>query len=513
MKKKYLFLLGFFIPTLVLSSCKLIGFVGQDSYSPGPLGDYAGQTIELKDVSYNQSVINLPNKGNQKILVLPICFNDYTLDKLNLNENDVINNLNKTFFGETNETGFESVSSFYTKSSYGKLNISGEVANVFTLNKSLMEILQSNSSEKTYYIVNEAVKNYKTLNPNKDLSEFDTNKDGYLDSVWVVYMNPYFGKKSLSQYIKWDNRFQNDKIKSKASDLLWAYTYWNYDNKKSLSSPNAYAYSWASYDFILEGNYKDDNDNLLVDAHTFIHETGHLLGLDDYYSYDSSLTGTISPCGGIDMMDNNIGDHNSYSKYLLNWVEPYIIKDKGEYHLLPFQDGGNCFIIPGDISTYNNSPFDEYLLIELYTPTGLNYIDSLSTYASTNMQCFTDIGVKVYHIDSRLGKMQQNIRGDYVYSGISHTNFSSVYGYTKIAANNTPSYSENGYMLCSLLTPQKNSSNSYYYIDRSDGSATNNDLYKENDSIKSFKFNSGSSLGYKISFKNLTSSGVDIVIE
>ena len=77
--------------------------------------------------------------------------------------------------------------------------------------------------------------------------------------------------------------------------------------------------SFAGYDFITQDvaitsgfNY-DDNKGL--DSHVLIHETGHMLGLNDYYNtYGDS---TYSPLGGLDMMDGDFGDNNPYSKILL----------------------------------------------------------------------------------------------------------------------------------------------------------------------------------------------------
>jgi len=52
-----------------------------------------------------------------------------------------------------------------------------------------------------------------------------------------------------------------------------------------------------------------------------IHETGHALGLPDYYDYDGSI-GPDGGVGGLDMMDGNWGDHNCFSKFLLDWINP-----------------------------------------------------------------------------------------------------------------------------------------------------------------------------------------------
>ena len=50
----------------------------------------------------------------------------------------------------------------------------------------------------------------------------------------------------------------------------------------------------------------------------------------DYYNYDagdeSSTTPYLAPAGCLDMMDFNIGDHMAYSKFLLGWIEPTVIK-------------------------------------------------------------------------------------------------------------------------------------------------------------------------------------------
>ena len=41
-------------------------------------------------------------------------------------------NIQKAFFGTESETGWESLKSYYSESSYGKLNIDGTVTNWYT---------------------------------------------------------------------------------------------------------------------------------------------------------------------------------------------------------------------------------------------------------------------------------------------------------------------------------------------------------------------------------------------
>ena len=63
---------------------------------------------------------------------------------------------------------------------------------------------------------------------------------------------------------------------------------------------------WVSYDFVND-KYLDFYNYNKLDTHTFVHESGHLLGLNDYYCYDTE--NTWDPAGVLDMQSYNVGDH------------------------------------------------------------------------------------------------------------------------------------------------------------------------------------------------------------
>ena len=147
------------------------------------------------------------------------------------------------------------------------------------------------------------------------------------------------------------------------------------------------------------------------------------------------------------MMDYNIGDHNSYSKWMLGWVEPKVFNfEEGLMELKSFTETGEFIVVPSD-NKVNSSPLSEYLAIEFYTPTGLNTLDASKSYLGSYPKMFSEYGVRVYHVDSRLGEFVYQ-KGDWYYNDYvynysiddlySNTGYSN---YFAIFNNNTPSYS------------------------------------------------------------------------
>ena len=422
-----------------------------------------------------------PNKGNQKMLVVPVMFKGESLN----NKDKVLSDLNTTFNGSELETGWESVSSFYSETSYGNLNIEADVLDYWiTLDKSCNEVANLSYNEyddPTIYVL-DYVHNY--LKNRIDLTQYDNNSDGFVDGVWLVY-----GNHSYSEY-----QYESDELEN----LLWAYTYWNTDSRPNANMPAFNVYCWGSYDFMYESEGK--SGGIKLDAHTFIHETGHMLGLDDYYDYDS----TKNPTGCLDMMDYNIGDHNSYSKWMLDWVKPKVYDFEEEViDVKSFVDTGEFIVIPSD-KNVNYSPLSEYLLIEFYTPTGLNTQDASYSYLGSYPKMFSDYGVRIYHVDSRLGEfVYQNgdwYYSDYIYNFTKNDLYTKTgsYNYFAIFNNNTPSYSfEEDNNLIRLVSAFYGNDHVY----REDQYASNKDLFKDGSMLSNFRFNSGDYLEVSIEFE------------
>lgn len=451
-----------FTSLIVLSGCSL------SSSGSGTYSYASGTLLEKKDVSgivyhdfYAQSQgsgsDSLLSKGNEKCLVIPIAFSDCPFSDQRLAD------LAVAFNGTSEETHYwESVSSFYQKSSFNQLTLSFTVAPVYTVGSTAVNFLAKstdiNSSKgavsSTMALAINAYKS-KTGNSCKD---FDVDGNGFIDAVYLIYSCPDYASA----------KDQN------LSDLAEREGYWAYTARDSsahadTASPVGRSFTWASYDFMYRGvtERSSAESSITVDAHTYIHETGHLLGLDDYYSYTPSEDDYTNeaykyytPTGGLDMMDLNILDHDAWSKFALGWSKPYVVTSNETFPLTieleESQLQGDCLLIPAYGEAYNGTAFDEYVMVELYTPDHLNALDATNKYASNYKypQGFFIPGVKISHVDARICHYQSrsfdyNIDISKLSQLISASTSSSYY---RVGASNTPNRSaKEGYRLIHLL--------------------------------------------------------------
>lgn len=139
-------------------------------------------------------------------------------------------------------------------------------------------------------------------------------------------------------------------------------------------------------------------------ARVLIHELGHAFGLMDYYDTIGDEDGNIiDTLGMFDMQSSDLGDWNPYSRFLLGWVEPWLIEE-GTGQITLRLDPDHPLLIPGS-KGWNGTPFDEYILIDVLAPRGANGFDwqqlaDARQVAQNNPKL--QGGVRVYHVDSRL---------------------------------------------------------------------------------------------------------------
>ena len=246
--------------------------------------EQAAQGIGTYAIPSNWSS-GMTSVGAAHVLGLRIAFPDYQFE-----ENDTLDAF-QSIIGPKTQDGsapvgsspfpYENLSAYYYRASYGKLSLTGET---FDYTAKYERDYYTNNPEA---LVAEAL---AALDESEDLSRFDANEDGRLDAVYIHFAGPNTG---------------------------WGSVWWS--NETTASDPTLYENgSVRLWNMILLAENSSDS----WAARTIIHETGHVLGLPDYYSARSQ-TGQGSDHSGIltfDMMMQNMGDHNGYSKWLVGWL-------------------------------------------------------------------------------------------------------------------------------------------------------------------------------------------------
>lgn len=451
---------------------------------------------------------NCPLTGNPKLLIIPIWFTDS--DNYITNKDNVRSDIQKAYLGTTSETGWHSVKTYYQAESMGNMNLTGVVTDWVDVGQSSTYYGASGSTgqSRTKDLVSTVVDSYFG---SSSRSSFDTNNDGYLDGVMFIYGAPDYRAESSSK------------------GNLWAYCYW-VQGSSSISNPQPNVYFWASYDFMYGSNaysrtgrssYNGGNtSHCSIDAHTFIHEMGHVLGLEDYYDYGSE---GWKPAGGFSMQDYNVGGHDSYSVMAYGWADPYIPTGSMTITIEPFQTSHDLILLANHSV---NSPFDEYMLLELWTPTGLNKFDCDYEYASGYDKGPNVPGIRLWHVDGRLVKSNGYSWGTTFYTNpktgnVYHAfnNNSDTDPYSGRGCAYIEATGDTNYVYYNLLQLIRNKTSESY---TSTSYLSRYDLFVEGDSYSQSTFknqfplstnmNNNSALGWSFAIDSLDSSGATITV-
>ena len=306
--------------------------------------------------------------GDAKILLVRVEFADVTFENSKSYSEEQFYNM---VMGnqDTGVFPYESLNAYYMRSSYNKLNIITDKVYSCTLSQNRDVYEWGDTGEQD--LIKEVM---ESLDAAVDFNDYDANKDGVLDGICINFAGENTG---------------------------WGSTWWSHQYSFNDKSVTFDGVNPAGYIFL---ETYDPTDS--YGTQTLIHETGHLLGLPDYYSQTGEGIGTT------DMMNNNRGDHNGFSKWLLGWIEEdniiKINKASGntEVTLSPvaIESPGNKKLI-AVVAPEKTDVYSEYFVIQYD-----EYIGNQSVFE------LEEPAYRIYHVDAELNYEGNNFKYDNVYA-------------------------------------------------------------------------------------------------
>ena len=370
--------------------------------------------IEEPTLVYDEFNNVASHQGDAKLLIIPINLysdnpNFHVLEWTGTSQQKV----NNFFFGNSEDLydKWESVKTYFEKVSKNKLNVDGMMTDIYQVESpySIKYILENVKTDLDiiHQIFEDAVEWVKETYTDVDWTEYDQNKDGYIDNLHFI-TNATFGTSNLRA--------------DSGTSPFWPHSWNILQEKGNLESPLPNTYETTCL------------GHLEKTAKTLIHEQGHVFGIDDYYDY-SYVEPTVNYVGTFDMQSNNCGDWNAFSKFSVGWADAYYFNGSQDTATIKIKSSAltnQCIVVPANPDTFNGSAFDEYFLIELFTADGVNALDW-----AANVSDRVNYGVRLYHVNANLYHRTSQTTGIFIEDLNDAKEIYSLGGWVRTGANNS----------------------------------------------------------------------------
>ena len=298
-----------------------------------------------------------------------------------------------------NGTEIYSARQYYLNASYGMIDLQYEIMPVYEVGMSSYDMEKKWSSTQDYYWYTEhywQIYDSTRAAYKGDLSKFDTDNDGYADIVIMVFDDPsvdgvskrgslYGGKVTYMARNRIINNADHNYPSCCHVVCLERYQMLPDDGKGE-------SWRWEN----------DEIDNWMV----LNHELGHMFGVADLYCIDAVAPYLHHNPLGFDLHASEMGDLNSWTKLSFGWIDPYVITPDVEKVTLRLRCSAlypDCILIPTS-KGWNGSPFDEFMLVDVFAKAGNNaaHWDSQLTEFTSQTDPARQGGVRILHIDQRM---------------------------------------------------------------------------------------------------------------
>jgi len=298
-----------------------------------------------------------PRIGNVKTLVILVSFPD--LNYITPTPQAAFNSMFNTV-GYNANRGTGSVRDYFIASSYGKFTPNFDVVGPYVLPNNLTYYGKDSLSRKDIHVEQMVIDACTQASANGiDFSQYDTDNDGYVDNVSIVYAG------------------QSQAEGGDAASTIWPIT-------SSLSNPAISFNGKLISGFTCVSELKYGVGTTMNSVGVFCHEFGHVLGLPDYYNtFNANYT-----LDKWDIMDAgsylNLGctppTYSAYDRFYLGYFTPKEINSTSNVTLLPIYQGNTtpantnnqAFIFSATTHNLNgkNPNPKEFFMVEYRKKTG-----------------------------------------------------------------------------------------------------------------------------------------------
>ena len=360
--------------------------------------NYKDYGLSMSGVGYGKNFVN--STGNINALVIPVWFNNSSQFFTEAQKEQLLEDVNTVTFSQNDDTVYCSMKEYFAQASHGKLNIDGYVTGFYESSRNTTAF-SDESSNTIYDFGKEAIPWYTENYSSRPISNYDADGNGKVDVAIFLFAGNYYGSGSNTHSYAFNVVFNKNTSGAGVHPYL--------DSCIFMPIGAFYGYEFKTANQTGQKNIADlsaRNANAFLNAgDTLIHEMGHSLGCVDLYTQNghSKLyqTGGYEPTGNTTIMNSAFEGMDPFESNVLEWTEPYVLKANDyetgqsfDVQIDDFQTSGDNIILSPSWNA-KDSPFDEYMQLELYSPNGLNaYSENL----------VDEVGIKLWHINAALEK-------------------------------------------------------------------------------------------------------------
>ena len=237
---------------------------------------------------------------------------------------------------------FDKVSLYFNDQSYGAYAPQFDIYGPVTLSQDYSYYGTGNPGNRVTTMVTEAC---QLMDDSLDFSQYDTDEDGKIDLVYILYAGPPMSDKSGI-----DRNWISD-----VDNLVWPH-YWSFNSGVTLDGKTIYAYEVSSE---LDGFYSNDTVAVGAGIGLACHEFGHALGLPDFYP--KTGPGAYKTLGTWSIMDygcylddlNTPAGFTAYERWFMGWLTPTQLTDSSKVELQPLNVSGESYIVCDEGEIHN----------------------------------------------------------------------------------------------------------------------------------------------------------------